>query len=460
MISIPPLFKEDIKNLLDNEAEYLLNAIENEAKTSIRRNPVKCAKSNAQPCVELCESAVLWCEDGIFLTSRPQFTLDPLLHAGAYYVQEASSMFLHHVMGQLNMPEAPRVLDLCAAPGGKSTLLSTFVGENGLVVSNEVIRPRASILRENMIKWGLSNVVVTGSDPAAFTPLTAAFDVIVVDAPCSGEGMFRKDAAAREEWSPQNVALCADRQKRILADVWNALKPGGYLVYGTCTFNHKENEEVVEWLTTEFDATSVPVTHNFPDITPAIKSDIHGYHFFPHKTRGEGLFMAVVQKNSGEEYREPGKNKKQNKKSAPVTLPKELAALLSSSQTYVPFAIEDTIGVVPAQHAAFIERLASQLRILYKGCELAEVAGKKLKMKHAFAVSSLLNVEAVPHVELSLREALVYLKKGETPAEGLPNGWCIVTYNKVPLGWIKVIGNRANNYYPKEWRILMELPSE
>ena len=297
MISLPPAFTERMQQLLGNESETFFQALVSESPTSIRLNPEKTANTDL-PFSELLSRQVPWCSNGYYLKERPSFTSDPLLHGGAYYVQEASSMFLQVVLQQITGDTPLRVLDLCAAPGGKSTLLANNLPKDSLLVSNEIIKSRASILKENIIKWGYDHIVVTNSDPNRFTGMKGAFDMILVDAPCSGEGMFRKDEKAIMEWSENNLRLCEERQKRILSDVWDALAPGGYLVYSTCTYNPGENEDILNWILTTFDASSVEIRHNFTAITPS-PSPLHGYHFYPHKTSGEGLFMGVIQKNDG-----------------------------------------------------------------------------------------------------------------------------------------------------------------
>lgn len=460
MIALPPLFEEDIKELLGAEAHLLFEALAKESALSIRLNPMKCQSLNLEPLKALWNGKPAWCNSGYYLSKRPLFTLDPLLHGGAYYVQEASSMFLDLILKQLPLKGAIRALDLCAAPGGKSSILLNHIGNQGLVVANEVIRSRAAILKENLIKWGNPHLIITNNDPAAFASFEGFFDLMVVDAPCSGEGMFRKDAMARNEWSPDNVQLCADRQKRILNHCWSALKPNGYLIYSTCTFNRKENEEIVEWLVNELEAESISVEHQSNEIQDSVRSSTYGYHFFPHKTQGEGLFMAVVRKKDGSLQPETIKTKKRSKKPDTRPIPTELNSLIHNPMDYTPYSNGDTVGVIPTTEVSFIELLSKQLRVVYKGCELAELAGKKFKLKHSLAVSTLLNRESVQTWEVSKEEALIFLKKEEIKTEGLQNGWCLITHQHLPLGWIKVIGNRTNNYYPKEWRILMDINKE
>ncbi|HEX8060200.1 MAG TPA: RsmB/NOP family class I SAM-dependent RNA methyltransferase, partial [Cyclobacteriaceae bacterium] len=266
-----------------------------EFKKALSEEPVSSIRINRLKKPNLAGEHVSWCSTGIYLPERPVFTLDPNFHAGAYYVQEASSMFLEQaVKSSVDLSKPLRVLDLCAAPGGKSTHLLQLISNESLLVSNEVIRSRAMILSENIQKWGKSNVIVTNNDPKDFTELNGYFDLIVVDAPCSGEGLFRKDEDAMQEWSDENVNLCSLRQRRILADVWPALKENGVLIYCTCTYNEAENENNLKWLSEQKDIELIDLPH-FPGVEKTT-----GYRFMPHKVKGEGFFIAAVRKKSQE----------------------------------------------------------------------------------------------------------------------------------------------------------------
>ena len=384
------------------------------------------------------------------------FTLDPAIHAGAYYVQEASSMFLEQAVRQHVPANEPlRVLDLCAAPGGKSTHLASLLNAESLLVSNEVIRSRASILAENIQKWGRNNVVVTNNDPDDFTKLSGFFDVIVVDAPCSGEGLFRKDAGAMTEWSEDAVALCAARQKRILADVWPALREGGLLIYSTCTYNRAENEENLKWLREEHSAEFLSLT-----IDPAWgvitvdEDNIHGYRLFPHRLAGEGFFLAVARKTSEEKSINIKAGKDQF-----TTLPKKLTAQVNSwinePDTKSFILRDDLIQCLPGNWRSEIGYLARNLRLVCAGTFVATVKHEKLVPEHALALSEVLNRDAFNTWDLDKEDALRYLRK-ETIAT-LPDttGFCLVTYEGLALGWVNALANRVNNLYPAEWRIRM-----
>lgn len=398
---------------------------------------------------------VAWCESGYYLPQRLSFTFDPLFHAGAYYVQEASSMFLEQAV-RAYVSEPVKCLDLCAAPGGKSTHLLSVLPEGSLLVSNEVIRARSHILAENLCKWGNPFHIVTNNDPEEIGRLVHSFDVVVADVPCSGEGMFRKDAGSSDEWSVANVRLCASRQRRILHDVWDALKPGGLLIYSTCTYNTEENEENVHYLIEEFGAEALPIpTQAEWNLTGPLRFDHPVYRFFPHKTRGEGFFLAVLRKADGEreEIRLKTKTPKEKKTSAP-TLPAVIAEWVCASHAYRTEIQNETIRLFPQAYAEAYRLIANQLRIVTAGVRLGEIKGKDLLPAHSLALSTLLNREAFPSVELDWEAAVSYLKKEalHLPAE-IAKGYVLVCYKQTPLGFVKHLGNRANNLYPAEWRI-------
>ncbi|HTL08667.1 MAG TPA: hypothetical protein VL307_10435, partial [Chitinophagaceae bacterium] len=399
---------------------------------------------------------VPWSSCGYYLSARPAFTFDPLLHAGCYYVQEASSMFVEQALRQTSdLRKALRVLDLCAAPGGKSTLLQSLISKDSLLVSNDVIKSRAAILEENIIKWGASNVVVTNNDPAHFARLQDYFDVIVVDAPCSGSGLFRKDAEAISEWSENNVALCSQRQQRILADVWPALKPGGILIYATCSYSPAEDEAIIDWLLSTHEAGTLPlqlqedwmITTSF---TAQHKAST--YRFFPGKTMGEGFFLAVLQKNEAAASTAPRWPKtgleKVSAKAEKACLP-----LIDASQPMLLFHQKEAIVALPSIFEKDILLLQSALYIKKAGVVLGTLAGNTLLPDHQLALSTLAG-ENIPRISLNVEQAIQYLRKQEFTIDTPHRGWARVTYHGYALGWIKMLEKRFNNYYPKEWRIL------
>ena len=297
---LPEAFVASIaRELGEEEAQALCAALDGPSPVAVRLNPAKCAA--LLPAVATGEGVrrVGWCAEGRYLPRRPQFTFDAEFHAGAYYVQEPSSQFVGRLLSGVDMRGA-RVLDLCAAPGGKSTLYASLVGSEGLVVANEIDRRRAQVLADNIRRWGTGNVVVTTADAARMAEFEAWYDVVAVDAPCSGEGMFRKDDAARGEWSEANVRLCASRQDAILREAWRALRPGGTLLYSTCTFNRTEDEGSLErflaWAGDEVaEAGEFPLAEEWGILGGRVGA-FRTFRFFPHRAEGEGFFAAVARK--------------------------------------------------------------------------------------------------------------------------------------------------------------------
>ena len=441
-MALPIEFITRTRALLGEEYDKLEAALQADVPVSIRINRNKGTKAPSTP-------QVGWSETGYYLPERLSFTFDPLFHAGAYYVQEASSMFLEQAIRNF-VSEPVKCLDLCAAPGGKSTHLLNLLPEGSLLVSNEVIRTRSNILAENITKWGNPNNIVTNNDPEDIGRLTHLFDVIVTDVPCSGEGMFRKDTDSTGEWSVANVNLCAARQRRIIHDIWNALKPGGLLIYSTCTYNPGENEEILNWMLTTFDASSIAIRHNFPAITPS-PAPLHGYHFYPHKTNGEGLFMGVIQKNDGTPF--IMKKEKRATPSPAVKLPADILPLLPDMTPYTPYIAGETLGILPKQHAEFIQYLSTKAGVIYKGCEIGECVKGKTKPAHSLALYHKLQQKYVTRQEVDLPTALQFLRKEDIRFDAPKGEWILITYKGIGLGWVKEVGNRVNNYYPKEWRI-------
>lgn len=423
---------------------------------------------------------VPWCESGYYVGLRPVFTFDPLFHAGCYYVQEASSMFVAHVVK--HYVTAPVVtLDLCAAPGGKSTLLRSLLPEGSLLVANEVVRNRAQVLVENMTKWGHPDVVVTNSDPEAFHSLPAFFDVVLTDAPCSGEGMFRKEPAAVEEWSPENVKQCQERQRRIMTDVWPSLKPGGLLIYSTCTYNIKENEENVRWMCSELGAEPLPV----PEVNPAWRitgsllppsedmamsgagEGLPVYRFLPHKTQGEGFFLAVLRKPLGEEMHptlneglpavsRKGKREKMVRRAESPLSQEQLRQTktwVKNAEQYDWTFAGNRLSLFPSAYSGQLQTLQSALQVLQAGVTVAEAKGRDFVPAHALAMSTVLSRDSFPSVETDYAQAVAYLRKEAIILSDAPRGILLLTYKGVPLGFVKNVGNRANNLYPQEWRI-------
>lgn len=439
---LPDSFKKRTADALgEREAQALFEALAGQPVASVRANVIKgqVLKDGLEP--------VPWCEAGGYLAERPMFTMDPLFHAGCYYVQEASSMFLEQVFRQYVDSDSPLVLDLCAAPGGKSTHIASLLGGRGFLVSNEVVRSRVKILEENMAKWGCVNVAVTNGEPEGFSGLRGLFDVVVVDAPCSGEGMFRKDRQAIEEWSEDNVRLCAERQRRILADVYPALKEGGLLIYSTCTYNEHENEENVRWIADSLGAEVLRVGLK-PDWN--VVDSGFGCHFYPHKAKGEGFFIAALRKSCEElPVRVKPVKRKECKEAAFVR------DWLLSASDYVFQLQGDAVVAVPENFADFVDKLRTEVSVLAAGVYLAQIKGKDLVPLQQLAFSCALNRDAFKCVSVDWEQAIAFLRRENMFFQEEPKGWLLLMFEGAPLGFVKNLGNRANNNYPAEWRIRM-----
>lgn len=472
-------FIEYTRSLLgDEEYEKLVSALSAEPPVSIRLNQAKIA--NKKDGLKALSDRVAWSSEGYYLNGRLTFTFDPLFHAGCYYVQEASSMFVEQVLRQY-VAERVVMLDLCAAPGGKSTHARAVLPEGSLLVANEVIRNRSQILAENLTKWGHPDVVVTNNDPSDFSSITSFFDVILTDVPCSGEGMFRKDPGAIEEWSPENVEVCWQRQRRIIKDIWPCLKPGGILIYSTCTYNTKEDEENILWIKEELGAELLPL--DIPkewNITGDLfdQNDYPVYRFLPHRTKGEGFFLAALRKPEFENEDRNGSfnsssnvgfnfgsnssfsSKKKNKKggnSASLVSKENIAQAkgwLQQSDEYDVYAEETSLMAFAQQYAGELSVLKQSLRIVQAGLKIGEVKGKDLLPDHALAMNRLLKQDAFPMREIGYEQAIAFLRKEAIVlSPDTPRGYVLLTYENIPLGFVKNIGNRANNLYPQEWRI-------
>ena len=446
----------------DKEA-FLRVHEEARAPVSIRLNPgkVKSIVPGLSPVMAASLRPVPWSSQGYYLPERPSFTMDPLFHAGVYYVQEASSMFIEQAMRQcLDMARPMRVLDCCAAPGGKSTLIESLLAPGSLLVSNEVIRARAGILEENMVKWGGAGVVVTSNDPRDLGRMENYFDAMVVDAPCSGSGLFRREPEAIAEWSPGNVELCSQRQQRILADVWPALSDNGLMIYSTCSYSREEDESILDWMMDEFDAESCRLTldPSWGIIETQGSRGGYGYRFFPDKLAGEGLFITVLRKRDGGQFHYP-KSKKQLSERLGKTELAKVADWLDTDRECFYFRHNEQIHVLPGELQEDLGYLQATLYLKKAGILMGKLAGSELIPEHELAMCRMI-AGSIPSVELSADDAIRYLRKDEIrlDASAARKGWTLARFGGYSLGWVKVLPNRVNNYYPKEWRILKKGP--
>lgn len=417
------------------------------AEVSVRFNTTK---SDATPTSSL--EPVPWCDNAFYLSKRPAFTFDPAIHQGLYYVQDAASMFIAHVIATIakNNVGPLLCLDACAAPGGKTTAIQSALPQDSIIVANEYVPARAAVLRENIAKWGTGDIAVTCGDTASFRRLPDTFDIIVADVPCSGEGMMRKDPEAIAQWTPELVKTCAARQREIIDNLWGALCPGGYLIYSTCTFNTAENEQMVQHIINTYGAKTIeiPIEDNWC-ISPAINTSIPAYRFIPGITKSEGLFLAVLQKR--------GERNVDKQRTASVKTSKQ-SALASWLQTGSPIEI---ISTADAFAARSISPAALKLPATMRPTtEIARIKGRDTIPTQQLALSTMLNRDAFNSCRIERQQAVEYLR-GEaiTLPSDTPRGITLLLYNGCPLGFAKNIGNRANNLYPTAWRIHSNPPS-
>lgn len=460
-MKLPEVFLQSLQGVAGFELEAFVTVHEKEeGVTSIRINPRKLAVgepefSDTHSPLTIRYAPVPWSQYGFYLSERPSFTFDPLFHAGCYYVQEASSMFLEQPLKQLiDLSQPLKVLDLCAAPGGKSTHIQSLISSESLLVSNEVIKSRSVVLTDNIIKWGCSNVIVTNNDPKAFQKLTGFFDVMVVDAPCSGSGLFRKDEEAIQEWSPNNVELCSQRQQRILADALPALKEDGVLVYSTCSYSREEDEAIMDWLVEEMEMENVALKENIAEgivVTQSQRAASIGYRFYPDKIKGEGFFLACFRKKATE----PAARLKPAKPEIISSKEKKIVEEWVNAEGLEALRFRNNIAALPQTLMQDFLSLLPLLNIQYAGVALGEILKERLVPNHALA-QSLLLASRVPATELTYEDAIKYLQRQDLSFVPETTGWQVVRYQGHNLGWINGLKNRVNNYYPKEIRILKQ----
>ena len=431
-----------------DNASVALSALAGPASVSVRINPFK-------KCAEFRNGRrVPWSEYGLLLDDRPSFTLDPFFHAGCYYVQDSSSMFIGYILRclleNLRTDRQIRVLDLCAAPGGKTTdaaaSLRKAFGDGFLLVSNEVMRSRASVLADNVALWGDPLVAVTSSDPAAFGRTDGFFDIIIADVPCSGEGMFRKDEEAVRQWSAENVAHCAARQRRILADSWPSLAENGFLIYSTCTFNKFENDDNVRWA-----AENLGAEIQYPDrgrIPDGVIPTACGYSLVPGFVEGEGQYCAAVRKISAVNGRVKQRQKTGwSRESVPDMFRIPMKYILKGG----------LVIAVPEAVAEDVMTVESCVRTISTGCAVGEKKGTVTVPSADLALDIMLDEGAFCAAELDMEKALAFLHRDTICLEDSPKGYVKVCYDGLPLGFVKNLGSRCNNMLPQGRRIRMDV---
>ena len=427
----------------DREA-FIAAHEDGERTISVRLNPFKPAHLQLGQMLP-----VPWAASGFYLAERPVFTLDPLFHAGCYYVQEPGSMFLEHMIrAGVGDISNWKVLDLCAAPGGKSTLINSLLGEEGMLVANEITKNRVPALVYNLAKWGTANVIVSNNDPRQFARLPNEFDLLVVDAPCSGSGLFRKQPEAILQWSESAVLMCSRRQRELLADALPSLKSGGFLIYSTCSYSREENEEIVDWLCTTqgLEFVRLPVEPGWG----IVENDL-GYRFYPDQSLSEGFFCALLRKTgirSHEKERKPPKRSLNSPVAQPTLrhfLRHEKGTILRLHERW-HFGTRNCMQFALENGGFLYMKKAGQFIGIMKGNDLVP--------SHELALSNYLS-EEVERANVDHQSALAFLRKSGFSAEMPGRGLRLITYQSYGIGWAKFIEGRVNNYLPGELRILI-----
>lgn len=422
--------------------------------TAIRVNPGKG--------VELGEGArrVAWNNHGAMIDGpRPRFTFDPAMHQGLYYVQDPSSMIMETVVGELTAAGNPVVyVDTCAAPGGKTTAAISALPKGSVVIANEYDRRRAEVLVENIIKWGFPDVIVTNNDVGRLAGIGCIADIVTADVPCSGEGMMRKEAVAVEQWSPTLVEQCATLQRSIIDNAWRMLKPGGYFIYSTCTFNRAENEDNLAYIIGELGGIPVDLhlADRFQGIAPAIDSPYPAARFIPGRIEGEGLFMAVVRRPGNDDAEAAPRKEQRQRKDKNGTRPEpasEAAARWINGSGYEIMTEGDRLVAFPSNRMPLLRDVRRVAHVLYAGVELATVKGRDAIPSQALALNNILDISAFNCVAVDYATALQYLSRQAITLADAPRGIVLLTYRGHPLGFVKNLGNRANNLYPPAWAI-------
>ncbi len=471
MEALSEKFIDSLKKLPGVDSEALVRALDTPPCISLRLNRRKRMVLTEFPSMKPVE----WCTDGFYLSERPKFTLDPALHAGAYYVQDASSMIYQQIVEKIiGEKERLTVLDFCAAPGGKTTAVINAVPDGTTVVANEYVASRGKILRENLEKWGYPYVITTGSSSSQYASLPALFDLIAVDAPCSGEGMMRKDEEARRQWNESLVENCSRLQREILSDLIGCLKPGGYLLYSTCTFNIEEDEKNSLFLTEKLGLEPVEIDSlsltGIEKAGRAVADGVEALRFMPHLTDGEGLYVSIFRKPQDPDApateslteKKSRKKGKRPEKNGPVLTEAMKAELKALTDPSIPLKFEisgSLVTAVPESSSEIVETLRQNgINVTGAGLPIAELKGRAPKLEiipdSRFALNHAINSEAFASVDLSHEDALRFLRRESFPlGENIPKGYVVVKYKGMPLGMMKNLGNRANNLFPSAWRI-------
>ncbi|HEY4935273.1 MAG TPA: RNA methyltransferase [Puia sp.] len=458
---IPSQLIKSLSNMDHFDPEAFLTVHESgDQLVSLHMNPGKPILQDGSWPLEINEppfeisDKVPWAPDAYYLSARPSFTMDPLFHAGLYYVQEASGMFVAFALKQIvDITQKLRILDLCASPGGKSTLIQSLISFESLLLSNEVIKSRVPVLYQNMTKWGYANGIVSNNDPAHFKQLLGFFDIMLIDAPCSGSGLFRKDPEAANEWSMDLVRLCSLRQQRILADAWDSLKEDGFLIYTTCSYSKEENEDLLDIIFQQYPCISIPLSPDPKWNIVETNSDqvgAHGYRFYPDKVLGEGFFLSVIQKKQAVASVRVNKMNR-NPARIPKSIEQQISAWINEkSLNYI--SVGESIHGLPEVLVNDFETLKNNLYLKKAGIRIGKPGENDWIPDHELALANFLKYDSAS-MDLSKTDALRYLRGEPFETNTRERGWRVVSYLGQRMGWVKLLDKRMNNYYPKSWRI-------
>jgi 16S rRNA C967 or C1407 C5-methylase (RsmB/RsmF family)/NOL1/NOP2/fmu family ribosome biogenesis protein len=446
-MNIPSDFIALMTEQLGDEATALLDSVLLPQCPSIRYNPAKFLP-------ETITDGVAWEQDAAYKDISSLFATDPLWHGGAYYVQESSSMFLGYIVKQLGFNQQPCVaLDLCAAPGGKTTHLLQSLHPDSLVIANEIIPKRNSVLRENLMRWGSANIIVTQSELYKWKNSTFKADLVLIDAPCSGEGLWRKQNAAVQEWSLSQVQVCASRQKEILDVSMGLVKDGGYLIYSTCTYNSYEDEQQLQYILSHEDYDSVEILHAFEGIVSSTSP--FSYKFYTHKVKGSGFFIAVFQKKS-KSVAKLNSYSSLCRQNFSVTENHILLNYIKDKKQYVLLNFQESLFQFPKQYVEELYTISQFLYIKSVGVEVAKIFSEtKVHYAHAFALSLNIDKDKFPIYKTTYKEAISYLKKNDIILEQkfMEGEYVLMTYNDVAIGWAKALQGRLKNLLPIPLRL-------
>lgn len=460
-MKLPVEFENRMKEMLGSEYDDFIKSYDEDKKIGLRVNELKLSVEEFEKIAPFTISPVSWCKTGFKVEESEEKPGRYALHdAGAYYMQEPSAM---SVAASVAPKPGMKVLDLCAAPGGKSSQLASFLQNQGLLVSNEINAQRARILSSNIERMGVRNCVVLNETPDRLSKVFEDyFDVVVVDAPCSGEGMFRKDQVAVEEWSLENVEMCARRQEEILSEAVKMVAPGGLLAYSTCTFAPLENENQIAGLLANYPEFSIEEFDNLKffepgrpewitrDVSEEIKESLKkSARLWPHKIDGEGHFLCLLRRNEVSECEAP--------KEKPAKPNKQLEKLIKEFEknNLRDFSI-DTGRLVQVEDRIYLKPEAlnvnlSKLHIIRMGLEIGEIKKDRLEPSHSLAMA-LKPGEVKRFVSVNEEEALKY-RHGEEIRVESDNGWTLVCIENVSIGWGKAVNQTLKNHYPKGLRI-------